>query len=354
MIGVSLSLAACGPGEKPAEPAPKTTEAPVAPTFKPKPSKTLAAVKARGWLACGVHPGLPGFAFADGRGVWRGFDVDVCRAIAAAVLGDADAVRFTPITTQDRFSALLTGRIDVLSRNTSWTYSRDAGQGLTFPAITYYDGQGFLAAKSLNLGSADELNGARICVQAGTASEANLADRFQARNLKYTPVVVKSEAEARERYQSDGCDAFTADVSALASARSVMNNPNAHVILPDVISKEPLSPVVREDDPAWADVVRWSIFALILAEESGVTSKTVDEAAKSGDPETRRLLGEGDMGSMLGLKADWAYQVIKQVGAYGEVFDRNVGAGSDLKLDRGLNAPWNAEKPGLLYAPPMR
>jgi general L-amino acid transport system substrate-binding protein len=355
-IGLILSLAACGPGDPPPapKPPPKVAAPPPKPAFKPKPSQTLAAVKARGWLSCGVHPGLPGFAFKGDGGVWRGFDVDICRAVAAAVLGDAKAVRFTTIPTQDRFSALLTGDIDVLSRNTSWTFSRDAGQGLAFPAVTYYDGQGFLAPKALNLGSADELNGARICVQAGTAAEANLADRFQARRLKYTPVVAKSEAEARNLYQSGGCDAFTADISALASARSVMNNPNAHVILPDVISKEPLGPVVREDDPAWADIVRWTVFALMLAEEGGVTSKTVAEAAKTGDPETRRLLGEGDMGSMLGLKADWAYQAIRQVGSYGEIFDRNVGAGSDLELARGLNAPWNAEKPGLLYAPPMR
>lgn len=312
-------------------------------------------MKARGWLACGVHPGLPGFAFADARGRWRGFDVDICRAVAAATLGDADAVRFTPIESQERFDSLLTGRIDVLSRNTSWTFSRDAGLGVNFPATTYYDGQGFLAPKTLNLTSADELNGARICVQAGTASEANLADHFRARRLTYQPVVVKSEAEARNLYQSEGCDAFTADISALASARSVMNNPNAHVILPDVISKEPLGPVVREDDPAWGDIVRWTVFALILAEEFRIDSKTADQAAKIGTPEAKRLLGvEGGLGSMLGLKDDWAYQAIVQVGSYGEIFDRNLGDGSSLELARGLNAPWNAPKPGLLYAPPMR
>lgn len=319
-----------------------------------KPSPTLAAVKARGWLACGVHPGLPGFAFKDARGDWRGFDVDICRAVAAATLGDAEAVRFTPIGTQDRFTALLTGRIDILSRNTSWTFSRDAGMGIGFVSVTYYDGQGFLVPKTLNLTSADELNGARICVQAGTASEANVADHFRGRGLTYQPVVVKSEAEARNLYQSDGCDAFTADVSALASARSVMNNPNAHVILPDVISKEPLGPVVREDDPAWEDIVRWTVFALILAEEQGVTSKTAEEAAKTGSPAARRLLGQEGLGEMLGLKPDWAFQAISQVGSYGEMFERNVGSDSALKLERGLNAPWNAAKPGLLYAPPMR
>lgn len=355
VFALVMGLSACGPRA----PAPAEAQAPAQAAtsvkHEPKPSKTLAAVKARGWLACGVHPGLPGFAFADGQGVWRGFDVDICRAVAAATLGDAKAVRFTAVPTQDRFSALQSGQIDLLSRNTSWTFSRDAGLGLNFPAITYYDGQGFLAPKTLNLTSADELNGAKICVQAGTASEANLADHFQNRGLKYTPVVVKTEAEARNTYQAGGCDAFTADVSALASARSVMNNPNAHVILPDVISKESLGPVVREDDPAWDDIVRWTVFALVTAEEQGVTSKTVDEAAKTGSPEVRRLLGAQDgLGALLGLKPDWAYQTIRQVGSYGEVFDRNLGDGSPLKLERGLNAPWNAAKPGLLYAPPMR
>lgn len=350
-----MALSACGAREDSAAPAaPVETQAPAKPRHVAKPSATLAAVKARGWVACGVHPGLPGFAFADSRGAWRGFDVDLCRAVAAATLGDADAVRFTPIETKDRFGALLTGRIDILSRNTSWTFSRDAGQGLTFPVVTYYDGQGFLAPKALNLTSADELNGARICVQAGTASEANLAEHFKSRGLSYQPVVVTSEEDARNRYQSEGCDAFSADVSALASARSVMNNPNAHVILPDVISKEPLGPVVREDDPAWADIVRWTVFALILAEEQGLTSNTVTEAAKTGSAASRRLLGEEGLGEMLGLKADWAFQAILQVGSYGEVFQRNLGDGSSLELARGLNAPWRGEKPGLLYAPPMR
>lgn len=353
---MALVLTGCGEREeKPkAAPEPVVTEAPAKPRYEAKPSATLAAVKARGWLACGVHPALPGFAFADARGTWRGFDVDICRAVAAATLGDAKAVRFTPVDAQDRFAALQTGRIDILSRNTSWTFSRDAGIGVNFAAVTYYDGQGFLVPKVLNLTSANELNGARICVQAGTASEANLADHFKARGLTYVPVVVKSEEEARNRYQADECDVFSADVSALASARSVMNSPNAHVILPDIISKEPLGPVVREDDPAWGDIVRWTVFALILAEEQGLTSETVAEAAKTGSPAARRLLGEDGLGEMLGLKADWAYQAISQVGSYGEVFQRNLGDGSPLELARGLNAPWRGEKPGLLYAPPMR
>jgi general L-amino acid transport system substrate-binding protein len=354
-----LGLGACDGSSKSAPVAPTPQRVPstaVATAYKPTPSPTLAAVRKRGYLACGVHPGLPGFAFPDVHGVWRGFDVDICRAVAAAVLGDANKVRFTPVTAQDRFSALQKGRIDILSRNTSWTLARDAGLGLDFAAITYFDGQGFLAPKSLGLASAEELSGARICVQAGTASEDNLADYFQARGITYRAVVAASEAEARRLYENDGCDVFTADISALAGSRSVLNNPGAHVILPDVISKEPLGPVVRQNDPAWTDVVRWTINATILGEELGLTSKTVEQARETAsDPQTRRLLGvEGDYGAMLGLKPDWAFQAIRQVGAYHEIFRRDVGADSALKLDRGLNALWSAPKPGLLYAPPLR
>ena len=358
MAMLVLSLGACDGGSKaPPASAPIGKAAPaVSPTFKATPSPTLEAVRKRGYLACGVHAGLPGFAFPDVRGVWRGFDVDICRAVAAAVLGDAAKVRFTAITAQDRFSALQKGRIDVLSRNTSWTLARDAGLGLDFVAVTYYDGQGFLAPKALGLQSAEELTGARICVQSGTASEGNLADWFGARGITYKPVVASSEAQARRLYETDGCDVFTADISALAGSRSVLNNPGAHVILPDVISKEPLGPVVRQNDPAWADIVRWTIYATILGEELGLTSKTVEQARETAsDPQTRRLLGlEGDYGAMLGLKPDWAFQVIRQVGAYHEIFRRDVGEESALKLDRGLNALWSAPKPGLLYAPPLR
>ncbi|MDB5425942.1 MAG: lysine-arginine-ornithine-binding periplasmic protein, partial [Phenylobacterium sp.] len=323
---LALSLSACDGGRAPPPtPAPggKAAQA-VEPAYKATPSPTLTAVRKRGYVACGVHPGLPGFAFPDVRGVWRGFDVDVCRAVAAAVLGDARKVRFTPITAQDRFSDLRKGRIDLLSRNTSWTFARDAGLGLDYPAVTYFDGQGFLAPKALGLTSAEELSGARICVQAGTASEGNLADYFQARGLKYKAVVAASEAEARQLYENDGCDVFTADISALAGSRSVLNNPGAHVILPDVISKEPLGPVVRQNDPAWTDIVRWTIYATVLGEELGLTSKTVEQARETAsDPQTRRLLGlEGDYGAMLGLKRDWAFQVIRQVGAYHEIFRR--------------------------------
>jgi general L-amino acid transport system substrate-binding protein len=355
--GLLWGLAACDSGSKPppaATPAGKT--APVETHYKAQTSKVLTAVRKRGYVACGVNPGLPGFAYPDVHGVWRGFDVDFCRAVAAAVLGDASKVRFTKISAQDRFSALQRGDIDILSRNTSWSFSRDAGLGLDFAATTYFDGQGFLAPKALGLASAQELSGARICVQAGTASQDNLADYFRARGLTYKPVVVASEAEARRLYENDGCDVFTADVSALAGSRSVLNNPGAHVILPDVISKEPLGPVVRQNDPVWADIVRWTVYATILGEELGLTSKTVTQARETAsDPQTRRLLGvDGDYGAMLGLSRDWAYQIIRQVGAYHEIFGRDVGAGSALKLDRGLNALWSAPRPGLLYAPPLR
>jgi len=353
-----LTLSACDGGSKPATaPEPRVVDNNNPAThYRASPSKVLTAVRKRGYLVCGVNPGLPGFAYPDFRGVWRGFDVDICRAVAAAVLGDADKVRFIPISAQDRFSALQKGQIDVLSRNTSWTFSRDAGLGLDFAATTYFDGQGFLAPKSLGLTSAEELSGARICVQAGTASQDNLADFFRARGLAYKPVLVASEAQARHLYENDGCDVFTADVSALAGSRSVLGNPGAHVILPDVISKEPLGPVVRQNDPVWADIIRWTVYVTILGEELGLTSKTVEQARETAlDPQTRRLLGlDGDYGALLGLRRDWAFQVIRQVGAYHEIFRRDVGSDSALKLDRGLNALWNAPKPGLLYAPPLR
>ncbi len=355
-LGLCLGLAACRGPAAPEAPATTTAQTDAATqVLRAKASPTLAAVRARGWLACGVHPGLVGFAFRDEKNAWRGFDVDICRAVAAAVLGDAKAVRFTPIASQDRFAALSQGKIDILSRNTSWTLSRDAGR-MDFPVVTYFDGQGFLAPKALALASADELNGARICVQAGTASQDNLIEYFKLRGLKHRDVVLDTEAKARETYQAEGCDAFTADISALASARSLMNNPNAHVILPTVISKEPLGPVVRQDDPAWRDVVAWSVYALMLAEELKVTSTNVGKLRDtSSDPRVRRLLGvEGELGPKLGLKPDWAYREILAVGSYDEVFRRNLGSGTALKLERGLNALWNAPQPGLHYPPPVR
>jgi general L-amino acid transport system substrate-binding protein len=356
---LTLGLVACDrsapPPEEPVAPPPKLAPSKTT-AYTPAESPTLQAVRRRGYLMCGVHPGLPGFGFPDVRGEWRGLDADVCRAVAAATLGDATKVRFVPVPAQDRFGPLQNGRIDVLARNTSWTYARDAGLGIAFAAVTYYDGQGFLAPKSLGLTSAEELTGARICVQADTASQANVADWFRAHGLEYRAVVAGSEEEARRLYEDEACDAFTADISALAASRSLMRNPGAHVILPNVISKEPLGPVVRRDDPVWTAIVRWTIYATVLGEELGLTAKTVEQARETAvDPETRRLLGvEGDLGPLLGLSKDWAFQVIRQVGAYHEIFRRDVGADSPLKLERGLNALWNAPRPGLMYAPPMR
>jgi general L-amino acid transport system substrate-binding protein len=317
---------------------------------------TLRVVRARGRLNCGVNVGQVGFAYTDNRGRWRGFDTDFCRAMAAAVFGDPNAVRFVPLSAKERFTALQSGEVDVLWRNTSWTFSRDTENRLDFAGINYFDGQGFMVRRSLGLASATELNGARVCVQSGSTTELNLADFFRAKGLKYVPVVVESEDQARGAYLREACDAYTADISELAAARTVLDNPTAHVILPEVISKEPLGPVVRQGDSQWADVTRWTLFATLLAEEFGVTSDNVDKMrAGSSNPEVRRLLGaEGGYGRMLGLNDDWAYRAVKAVGNYGEIFDRNLGRGSPLKLSRGLNAQWNANPPGLMYAPPMR
>lgn len=353
------ALGACS-NPQPAKKAPEVKTQPRAtaadPGYKAADSPTLDAVRKRGYVACGVHAGLPGFALKDARGAWRGFDVDICRAVAAATLGDANKVRFTVVGAQDRFGALQRGELDVLSRNTSQTFAREVGLGIVFPITTYYDGQGFLVRRELGLSSAQELDGARVCVQEGTASAGNVDDWFRVRGIRYSAVMAASEQQARQLYEAETCDAFTADVSALAASRSVMGNPGGHVILPEVISKEPLGPVVRQDDPVWADIVRWTVYATVLAEELGLSSRTVEQARETAtDPETRRLLGvEGDLGALLGLKPDWAFQVIRQVGAYHEIFRRDLGADSALRLDRGLNALWNAPKPGLMYAPPMR
>lgn len=318
-------------------------------------SATLAAIRQRGRVNCGVHQGLVGFAYTDNRGQWRGFDVDFCRATAAAVLGNADAVRYVPLSAEGRFPALETGRIDVLWRSTSWTLTRDA-EGFEFGGVNYYDGQGFLVRRSLNLTSATELNGARICVQAGSTSQLNAADFFRLRGVEYQAVVKRTEDEARDAYGREECDAFSGDVSALAAARSVLGNPDQHVILSDVISKEPLGPVVRRGDEGWTEVVRWTLNALILAEELGVTQDNAGDLARtSNDPRVRRLLGgEGDVGEALGLDRDWALDAIGAVGNYGEIFERNIGEGTALDLTRGLNAQWNTEPGGLMYALPVR
>lgn len=357
VLAFAAALAACGEkrsAETGSSPAGANVET-LQPTSKGA-GPTLKRVKARGRLNCGVHPGRAGFSQLDNRGRWRGFDVDFCRATAAAVLGDADAVRFVPLENAERLEALKTGRVDVLWRNTTVTLTRDAADGLDFPGIDYYDGQGFLVRRSLNLRSATELVGARVCVQANSTSRPNAADYFRSRGIEYQEVVTADEAEARTAYAKEACDAFTADISALAAARSTMNNPADHAILPEVISKEPLGPVVRQGDAKWADVIRWVLNATILAEELGVSSKNVEALTRrSHNPETRRLLGlERGYGAPLGLDDRWARRVVEDVGNYGEIFDRNIGRGSPLGLERGLNAQWNADRPGLLYAPPFR
>lgn len=352
---VTLAVAACGRGGREDETADDTT-APTpteAPAFN---SPTLQTIKRRGRLNCGVHEGLVGFAYTDNRGQWRGFDADFCRGLAAAVLGDADAVRFVPLTTSQRFDALRSGRVDVLWRETSWTLSREAQEGIRFAGINYYDGQGFLVRRSLNLSSAAELNGARICVQQASTSEPNVADWFRARGIAYTPVVKANEEAAREAYAREDCDAFSADISALAAARTLLPSPEQHAILPDVISKEPLGPAVKRGDEAWTSIVRWTLNGLILAEELGVTRQNVGAMAEeSRDPSVRRLLGaEGDLGPMLGLSKDWMKDAIEAEGNYGEIFARNVGADSPLDLARGLNAQWSQRPAGLIYGLPIR
>lgn len=320
-------------------------------------SRTLAAVRARGVLRCGVNPGLSGFSFADSAGRWRGFDADFCRAVAAAVLGDPDRVTFIPLTNDRRLAALKAGAVDLLSRNTSWTFSRDAGEGVDFAGVSYYDGQGFLAARDLDLQSASDLSGARICVQSGSTSELNLRDWFRARSINWTPVLAPTLERARQDYEREVCDVLSADISALASARATLPEQNAHVLLPDVISKEPMGPVVRQGDPGWTDIVRWTLNALILAEELGVTRANAEAMRKDAgaSPELRRLLGaDSGYGAMLGLDDAWAFRAIRAVGAYDEMFARNLGRDSALRLERGENALWNARQPGLLYAPPLR
>ena len=356
LLGLMLT-AACGdrnkeveePAAQPSAGATRTATATVE-------SPTLAAIKRRGRLNCGVNQGLVGFAYTDNRGEWRGFDVDFCRGLAAAIFGDADAVRFVPLTADNRFEALADERIDVLWRNTSWTMDRDTGGHLAFAGINYYDGQGFLVRRSLNLNSASELNGARVCVQAGSTSALNADDYFRSRGIDYRAVVLPTEEAARQAYGREDCDAFSADVSALAAARTTLADPQRHVILPDVISKEPLGPVTRRGDEQWTAVVRWTLNALILAEELGVTQANVEEQMEASRvPQVRRLLGaEGDFGPRLGLTKTWAADAIEGVGNYGEIFDRNVGSQSPLDLARGLNAQWNARPGGLIYGLPVR
>ncbi|WP_372629560.1 amino acid ABC transporter substrate-binding protein [Aeromonas sp. RU39B] len=315
---------------------------------------TLDAVKKKGFVQCGVSDGLPGFSNPDAKGVWQGMDVDVCRAVAAAVFGDAAKVKYVSLTAKERFTALQSGEVDILSRNTTWTLTRDASLGLTFAGTNYYDGQGFLVNKSLGVKSAKELDGAAICIQSGTTTELNVADYFRANGgMKYTPVVFDTSDQTVKGFESGRCDVLTSDQSQLYALKIKLSKPDDAVVLPEVISKEPLGPVVRQGDDQWFKIVRWSMFAMINAEEAGLTTANVDSMLKSDNPDVRRLLGlEEPKGNVLGLDDKWAYNIVKQVGSYGEVFDRNVGSGSPLKIERGINALWN--KGGFMYAPPIR
>ena len=316
-------------------------------------AQTLNTVKQRGSLNCGSNGTLPGFGLPDSQGRWAGLDVDFCKALAAAIFNDPNKVKFVPLTAKDRFTALQSGEVDVLARNTTWTSSRDTSLGLNFTGVNYYDGQGFMVRKALKVISALELNDAAVCVQQGTTTELYLADYFRANKMKLKTVTFATSTEAVKAYDAGRCDAYTTDASGLAGERLRLANANDHIVLPEIISKEPLGPVVRHGDDQWFDIVKWTHFAMVTAEELGVTKANVDEQMKSDNPDVKRLLGsEGNQGEALGLTADWAVRIIKHVGNYGESYERNVGQGSQLKISRGLNALWS--KGGLQFAPPIR
>jgi general L-amino acid transport system substrate-binding protein len=312
---------------------------------------TLESVRTRGYVQCGVSTGVAGFSQPDSKGVWRGIDVDFCRAVAAAVFGDANKVRFTPLNTQQRFTALQSGEVDLLARNTTWTLSRDTSLGLNFVGVNYYDGQGFMVPRKANVKSARQLNGATVCLQPGTTNELNLADYFRANNMKFKPVVIEKLDEVLNAYFAGRCDVYTTDQSGLIALRaSRAAKPDEHLILPEIISKEPLGPAVRHGDDRWFDIVKWTLFAMLEAEELGLDSKNIDAQAKGDSPIIQRFVGgSGDLGKMLGLDNKWAYQIVKQVGNYAESFDANL---KPLGFERGLNRLWN--QGGLMYAPPLR
>ena len=316
--------------------------------------KAIDAIKARGQLICGVNPSLPGFSAADSQGNWAGLDVDVCKAVAATLLGDAGKIKWTPLNASQRFAVLQSGEVDVLSRNTTWTLTRDASLGLHFTGVTYYDGQGFMVTKKSKITSAKQLKGATVCVQSGTTTEKNLTDFSKAAGLNLKPVVIDTQEATNKAYFAGRCQAYTTDASGLASVRNKeAGNPEDHVILPDLISKEPLGPSVRRGDDEFFAIVKWVVFALVEAEEYGITQANVDQMKTSTDPVVQRILGVSeDTGKLLGLDRDWAYRAIKAVGNYGEIFERNVGPKSALKLPRGANNLWS--KGGLIYAPPVR
>jgi general L-amino acid transport system substrate-binding protein len=316
-------------------------------------AQTLKTVKDRGILNCGSNGTLAGFGLPDAQGKWTGLDVDVCRAVAAAIFNDASKVKFVPLSAKDRFTALQSGEVDVLARNTTWTSSRDSSLGLNFTGVDYYDGQGFMVRKALKVNSALELNGASVCVQQGTTTELNLADFFRAHNMQLKSVTFATANEAVKAYDAGRCDSYTTDASGLYAERLRLANADDHIILPEIISKEPLGPAVRHGDDQWFDVVKWTLFAMLNAEELGITQANIDEMVKSTNPDIKRFVGtEGNYGEQLGLTKDWAVRIIKLVGNYGEAFERNVGSGSPLKIDRGLNKLWN--KGGVQYAPPIR
>ena len=314
---------------------------------------TLQKVKERGVLRCGASQGVAGFSLPDAKGVWSGLDVDFCRALAAAIFNDPNKTEFVPLSSKDRLTALQAGEIDVLSRTTTWTLQRDAALGLNFTAVNYYDGQGFMVRKSAGIASAKQLDGASVCISQGTTNELNAADYFRANDMKVQTVTFQEVNETVKAFEAGRCDAYTVDVSALAAGRLTLGNPDDYVILPEVISKEPLGPWVRQGDDQWFDIVRWTVFALVNAEEAGVTKDNVEAMRTSTNPDVRRLLGqEGEFGPALGLSKEWAFNIVRSVGNYGEIFDRNLGPKTKLALDRGLNKLWS--KGGVLYAPPMR
>jgi general L-amino acid transport system substrate-binding protein len=319
----------------------------------PAAADTLATVKERGKVSCGVSQGVAGFSAPDSSGNWAGFDVDFCRAVAAAALGDPDKVSYVPLSTKERFTALQSGTVDLLSRQTTWTLSRDAGQGMLFAGTAYYDGQGFMVRRDLGVDSALKLSGATVCAEQGTTTEQNVADYFSANKLTYEPVVIDSAEGIIKAFETGRCDVYTTDASALYAQRLKLADPDAFTVLPEIISKEPLGPAVRQGDDKWFAIVRWTLFALIEAEELGLTQKTVEAGVESPNPAVRRFLGaDGNNGQQLGLEPRWAYNVVSAVGNYGEMFERNLGQESALKIDRGLNRLWNAG--GLMYAAPAR
>jgi general L-amino acid transport system substrate-binding protein len=317
-------------------------------------ASTLDDVKARGELICGSNTGLTGFGAPDATGTYMGFDADLCKAIAAAVLGDASKVKYVPTTGETRFTALASGEVDVLVRNSTWTFSRDTDLKLDFVAVNYYDGQGFMVKKDLGVSSAKELDGATICIQTGTTTELNLADFVKTNGINYTPVTIQDDAEGQRQFLAGACDAYTTDASGLAALRATLPSPADYVILPEIISKEPLGPVVRHGDNQWGDIVRWTYYMLVAAEEKGITKANIEEVATSTtDPEVKRMLGlEGDLGAMIGLDKDWGKRAIAANGNYGEIFEANIGASTPIGLARGLNALWT--QGGLQYAPPIR